>query len=87
MYSVSQYNCGNRGKFREINFLWNEIQTCFHGKMIRNNTMYVHIHMWNLCLPQYERQEIYSHRKNILSNLLFSDFFSKKVAFTEACQK
>ena len=55
--------------------------------MIRNNTMYVHIHMWNLCLPQYERQEIYSHRKNIFSNLLFSDFFSKKVAFMEALPK
>ena len=33
------------------------------------------------------KQEIYSHRKNISSNHLFSDFFSKNVAFTKFLPK
>ena len=33
-------------------------------------------------LKSVEKWEIYSHRKNISSNQLFSNFFSKNVAFT-----
>ena len=30
-----------------------------------------------------KKREIYSHQKNISSNQLFSDFFSKNVGFTK----
>ena len=38
-------------------------------------------------LKSVEKWEIYSHRKNISSNQLFSNFFSKNVAFTNFLSK
>ena len=52
--------------------------TCFHEIILKWYKNFV-----NSTLHSVEKREIYSHRKNISSNQLFRDFFSKCVAFTK----